>query len=74
MPRKLNSFKWILDVKWPKAGELLGRFGMKFEQTIRRGTLSFGTMTLQSLPKRLIDATKDPDPNLDLDHKTEDAK
>jgi len=36
-----------------------------FDMPMRRGPLTFGTMTLAALPKRFIDATRDPDPNLD---------
>lgn len=30
-----------------------------------RKSLTFGTLTMHSLPKRFIDATRDYDPNLD---------
>lgn len=31
----------------------------------RHGPITFGTLTMASLPKRFIDATRDPDPNLE---------
>lgn len=36
-----------------------------FDIPQRRGPLTFGTLTMHSLPKRFIDATQDYDPNLD---------
>ena len=36
-----------------------------FDIPQRRGPLTFGTLTMHSLPKRFIDATMDYDPNLD---------
>lgn len=38
---------------------------MKADILPARRTLSFGILTMASLPKRFIDATRDPDPNLD---------
>lgn len=38
-----------------------------FDLPQRRGPIMFGTLTMHSLPKRFIDATQDPDPNLDGD-------
>lgn len=38
---------------------------MRMDYIEKRGPLTFGTLTLASLPKRFIDATRDYDPYLD---------